>query len=86
MTCALESHLIDKLSIWRFSSIGWSGEGCYVKTTDAHKTEIAVWRQISVWLVKIGRYWISIHTIEQYKVKNKKTTNFKFFECNKVAN
>ena len=39
MTCALKSHLIDKLSIIRFSSIGWSGEGCYVKSTDAYQTE-----------------------------------------------
>ncbi|CAH3165288.1 unnamed protein product [Pocillopora meandrina] len=33
------SCLIDKLSILRFSSIGWSGEGCYVKSTDAYQTE-----------------------------------------------
>ena len=39
MTCALESRLIDKLSISRFRSIGWSGEGCYVKSTDAYQTE-----------------------------------------------
>ena len=31
--------MIDNLSILRFSSIGWSGEGCYVKSTDAHQTE-----------------------------------------------
>ena len=36
---ALESCMIDNLSILRFSSIGWSGEGCYVKSTDAHQTE-----------------------------------------------
>ena len=41
MTWALESILIDKLPISRLSSIG------YVKSTDAHQTEITVWRQIS---------------------------------------
>ena len=36
---APESCMIDNLSILRFSSIGWSGEGCYVKSTDAYQTE-----------------------------------------------
>ena len=118
MTWALESILIDKLPISRLSSIG------YVKSTDAHQTEITVWRQISftaqkpsftvnfpkwyktqefntllkfsyIWKrmknslstpVKIGRYWISTHIIEEWKAKNRNTTNFKLFECNKVAN
>ena len=118
MTCALESILIDKLPISRLSSIG------YVKSTDAHQTEITVWRQISftaqkpsfpvnfpkwyktqkfntllkfsdIWKrmadslstpVKIGRYWISIHVIEECKAKNRNTTNFKLFECDKVVN
>ena len=47
MTWALESRLIDKLSISCFSSIGYSGEGCYVKSTDAHQTGITIWCQIS---------------------------------------
>lgn len=37
--CASKSRLIEGLSILHHSSAGWSGQGCYVKSIDAHQTD-----------------------------------------------